>query len=71
MTDVLAFIEGPLGRIRLNRPKALHALNHAMCTEMLGALDRWAGDTAVASAVPATRNDFSKAASPEGNVCDR
>ena len=46
-SDVLAFIEGPIGRIRLNRPKALHALTHAMCTEMLAALDRWRGDTAV------------------------
>ncbi|WP_374943958.1 enoyl-CoA hydratase/isomerase family protein [Sphingomonas sp.] len=47
MSDVLTFIEGPIGRIRLNRPKALHALTHAMCTEILAALDRWRGDTAV------------------------
>ena len=45
--DVLTSVEGSVGRIRLNRPRALHALNHQMCTEMLAALDRWAGDTSV------------------------
>jgi enoyl-CoA hydratase len=45
--DVLTPIEGPLGRIRLNRPKALHALNTGMCTAMLGALDGWATDPAI------------------------
>jgi enoyl-CoA hydratase len=45
--DVLTPTEGPLGRIRLNRPKALHALNTGMCTAMLGALDGWATDPAI------------------------
>ncbi|HEU4961167.1 MAG TPA: enoyl-CoA hydratase/isomerase family protein [Sphingomonas sp.] len=45
--DVLAFTESRIGRIRLNRPKALHALNTAMCAAMLDALDGWAGDPAV------------------------
>jgi enoyl-CoA hydratase len=45
--DVLTFIEGHVGRIRLNRPKALHALNTAMCTAMLAALDGWASDPTV------------------------
>jgi enoyl-CoA hydratase len=47
MTDVLTFTEGRIGRIRLNRPKAIHALNTAMCAAMLEALVAWRGDTAV------------------------
>jgi enoyl-CoA hydratase len=45
--DVLTFIEGRVGRIRLNRPKAIHALNTAMCAAMLEALDAWASDPQV------------------------
>ena len=45
--DLIAFAEGPIGRIRLNRPRALHALNHEMCTEMLAMLDRWRDDSTV------------------------
>lgn len=45
--DVLIFIEGRTGRIRLNRPKALHALTHGMCTAMIVALTDWATDDAV------------------------
>ncbi|RIA43687.1 enoyl-CoA hydratase [Hephaestia caeni] len=45
--DVLTLIEGRVGRIRLNRPKALHALNIDMCLAMSAALDRWRGDLAV------------------------
>lgn len=48
MTDeVLTFTEGRIGRIRLNRPKAIHALNTAMCAAMLEALMAWRADTAV------------------------
>ncbi|MFC3581391.1 enoyl-CoA hydratase/isomerase family protein [Sphingomonas hylomeconis] len=47
MTDVLILAEGPLGRLRLNRPKALHALNTDMCEAMLAALDAWATDPAI------------------------
>ncbi len=36
-----------IGRITLTRPEALHALNTGMCVEILGALARWAQDTAV------------------------
>ncbi|WP_380788602.1 enoyl-CoA hydratase/isomerase family protein [Sphingomonas sp. R86521] len=39
--------EGPVGRIRLNRPKALHALNLSMCEAVLEALETWRGDAAV------------------------
>ncbi len=45
--DVLAFTEGKAGRIRLNRPKALHALNTGMCAAMLEALAAWRDDPAV------------------------
>ncbi|MES2495391.1 MAG: enoyl-CoA hydratase/isomerase family protein [Pseudomonadota bacterium] len=48
MTDeVLIFVEGRTGRIRLNRPKALHALTHPICTAMVDALTAWATDDAV------------------------
>ncbi|MGN6376788.1 MAG: enoyl-CoA hydratase/isomerase family protein [Sphingomonas sp.] len=45
--DVLTFREGRIGRIRLNRPKALNALNTAMCVAMATALEEWRGDLAV------------------------
>jgi enoyl-CoA hydratase len=47
MSDVLTFIEGKVGRIRLNRPKAIHALNTAMCGAVLDALVAWRHDPAV------------------------
>ena len=49
--DVLITIEGPVGRLRLNRPKALHALNTAMCDDMIAALDTWRTDAAVEAVV--------------------
>lgn len=45
--DVLIYVEGRVGRIRLNRPKALHALNTGMCAAMLEALHAWRSDTAI------------------------
>ena len=48
MTDeVLTAVEGKAGRIRLNRPRALHALNQVMCATMLEAIEAWRGDPAV------------------------
>jgi len=47
MNDVLTFIEGKVGRIRLNRPKAIHALNTVMCAAVLDALAAWRHDPAV------------------------
>ncbi|WP_294326718.1 enoyl-CoA hydratase/isomerase family protein [uncultured Sphingomonas sp.] len=47
MSDVLTMVDGHAGRIRLNRPKALHALNHAMCDAMLAALEQWRDDADV------------------------
>jgi len=40
-SDVLTLRDGRTARIRLNRPKAIHALNTAMCTEILAALEAW------------------------------
>ena len=45
--DILTFVEGRTGLIRLNRPKAIHALTHPMCTAMIAALTDWATDDAV------------------------
>ncbi len=45
--DVLIFTKGRAGCIRLNRPKAIHALDATMCAAMIEALDAWAEDPAV------------------------
>ena len=45
--DVLISVEGGVGRIRLNRPKAIHALTTAMCEVMSEALLRWRADPSV------------------------
>lgn len=44
---VLTQLEGAVGRITLNRPKALHALNGEMCELMTEALMAWRDDPAV------------------------
>jgi enoyl-CoA hydratase/carnithine racemase len=45
--DVLISSEGGVGRIRLNRPKAIHALTTAMCAVMSEALLKWRSDPAI------------------------
>ncbi len=45
--EVIASIEGAAGRITLNRPEALHALNEDMCLAMYDALQEWRRDPAV------------------------
>ena len=48
MTDqVLTLIENGVGRIRLNRPKAIHALTPEMCAAINDALLDWAQDDAI------------------------
>jgi enoyl-CoA hydratase len=47
MSDILTQIDGKVGRIRLNRPKALHALTREMCQAMTDALVGWRTDFAV------------------------
>jgi enoyl-CoA hydratase/carnithine racemase len=42
--DVLISVEGGVGRIRLNRPKAIHALTIQMCEVMSEALLKWRAD---------------------------
>ena len=48
-SEVLTRVESGVGRITLNRPKALHALNRAMCEAMTEALRVWRDDPAVKS----------------------
>ena len=45
--DVLTFVDGRVGRIRLNRPKAIHALTTPMCVAILDALTTWRSDDGV------------------------
>jgi enoyl-CoA hydratase len=45
--DVLISVDRGVGRIRLNRPKAIHALTTQMCDTMSQALLRWRDDPAV------------------------
>ncbi|TXM66933.1 enoyl-CoA hydratase/isomerase family protein [Methylobacterium sp. WL120] len=49
MSDVLIERAGALGRIRLNRPKALNALTHGMVGAIDAALDRFGADPGVAA----------------------
>ncbi len=52
MTDeIIARIENGIGRITLNRPKALHALTIEMCMAMAEALTAWEADPAVSAVV--------------------
>ncbi|HWC56593.1 MAG TPA: enoyl-CoA hydratase/isomerase family protein, partial [Sphingomicrobium sp.] len=45
--DVLISIEGGVGRLRLNRPKAIHALTAEMCASMSAALLQWRNEPSV------------------------
>jgi enoyl-CoA hydratase len=45
--DVLISVERGVGRLRLNRPKAIHALTTTMCDAMSDALLKWRTDDAV------------------------
>ena len=45
--DVLVLVEGGVGRLRLNRPKAIHALTHEMCSTMIEALLAWRENPAI------------------------
>ena len=47
--EIIARVENGVGRISLNRPKAIHALNRAMCEAMTEALLAWREDAAVQS----------------------
>lgn len=45
--QILVFAEGPVGRIQLNRPKALNALNSQLMAELVDALQRFDKDPAI------------------------
>ncbi|ATE54623.1 enoyl-CoA hydratase/isomerase family protein [Actinosynnema pretiosum] len=47
MPDVVIRVERGLGRITLNRPGVINALNRGMVVEIHAALTRWAGDDSV------------------------
>ncbi len=49
--DILISTQDRVGRIRLNRPKAIHALTAQMCEEMSEALLRWRGDDQVEAVI--------------------
>ncbi|MGN6691431.1 MAG: enoyl-CoA hydratase/isomerase family protein [Sphingopyxis sp.] len=49
--DVLISTDGRIGRLSLNRPKAIHALNLTMCQTMIAALVKWREDDAVEAVV--------------------
>ncbi|MBA4051248.1 MAG: enoyl-CoA hydratase [Erythrobacter sp.] len=49
--DVLIRVNGPIGHISLNRPKALHALTLEMCHAMSAALTAWAEDDAIKAVI--------------------
>ena len=46
-TEVLTHTEARAARIRLARPKAIHALTHPMCTAMIEALQTWRTDPSI------------------------
>ncbi|WP_419828152.1 enoyl-CoA hydratase/isomerase family protein [Sphingomonas sp.] len=41
--EVRTLVEGRAGRLRLDRPRAIHALTEGMCTAMIAALQDWRG----------------------------
>ena len=47
--EIITRIENGVGRITLNRPKAIHALNRPMCETMIATLLSWRDDAAVRS----------------------
>lgn len=49
--DVTLRRQGPIGRVSLNRPKALHALTTGMCEAISAALLEWRGDESVAAVI--------------------
>ena len=49
--DILASVDRGVGRIRLNRPRAIHALTTAMCQAMSEALLNWRSDPTVQAVI--------------------
>jgi enoyl-CoA hydratase len=62
MTDeIIATTEGRIARLRLNRPKPIHALNEAMCRGMIDALVAWREDPSIEAVL------LDHAPSPDGD----
>jgi len=49
--EVLISVDDRVGRLSLNRPQAIHALNLPMCQAMTEALLKWRGDAAVEAVI--------------------
>ena len=49
--ELIARVDGAVGHLSLNRPKAIHALTLDMCHAMTAALSAWASDAAVKTIV--------------------
>ncbi|WP_134772129.1 enoyl-CoA hydratase/isomerase family protein [Ornithinimicrobium flavum] len=49
--EVLYAVDGPLGRVRLNRPRAINAIDGPMIGSLHDRLHAWAGDVSVAAVV--------------------
>jgi len=49
--EVIIWREGPIGRLRLNRPRALNALSHDMIIDIENALIKWRDDDAISAVV--------------------
>jgi enoyl-CoA hydratase len=45
--EVIVTVDGTVGRLRLNRPRAIHALTQGMCEAIIAALLEWESDPAV------------------------
>jgi enoyl-CoA hydratase len=49
--EVLSRVEGGVGFVTLNRPKAINSLNHGMVVELRAVLAGWEQDAAVRAVV--------------------
>ncbi|MFE4355037.1 enoyl-CoA hydratase/isomerase family protein [Kitasatospora sp. NPDC056800] len=51
VAEVQAFLDGGVGRLVLNRPRALNSLTHGMVTALRATLDDWAADDRIRAVV--------------------
>ena len=49
--EIVTRIDGSVGRVTLNRPKAINALTHGMVTELHNVLTAWADDPTITAVV--------------------
>ena len=55
--EIVSSVEGPVGRIHLNNPKALNSLSLSMCRTMLDLLTAWRDDDAIDAVVVTAEGD--------------